>query len=75
MERIQKALPEELHSTIHDNYDQDHAMIITEGAMAGIFQTIMMKPPNIARVYPIRYEKGIDEDTVQVELAFNDSWK
>jgi len=73
MERMKKQLPEELHATIHDNYDQDHAMIITEGAVAGIFQSIMMKPPNVQRVYPLRHEKGIEDDTPLVKLAANDS--
>ena len=75
MKLVKEALPEELHATIFDNYDQDHAMILQEGAVAGIFYSIMMKPPNIQRVYPIRYEKGIDDETPLVELTYNDSWK
>lgn len=75
MKKVKASLPEELHATIFDNYDQDHAMILQEGAVAGIFYSIMMKPPNIQRVYPIRYEKGIDEETPLVELAYNDSWR
>lgn len=55
MNNIQKALPEKYHAKLLD-YDQDHAMFIGEGTKAGLFQSIMMKPPNIAPVYPLRDE-------------------
>ena len=32
-------------------------MIISEGTKVGLFSSIMMKPPNIANVYPLRSEK------------------
>ena len=44
-----------------DDYDQDHAMIIAEGTNAGLFQSIMMKPPNVKPVYPIRKQKAQKE--------------
>ena len=31
-------------------------MIIAEGTKAGIFQSIMMKPPNVQPVFPLRDE-------------------
>jgi hypothetical protein len=31
-------------------------MFIGEGTRVGLFQSIMMKPPNIAPVYPLRDE-------------------
>lgn len=40
-----------------DNWDQDHAMFLAEGTNVGILQSIMMKPPNIAPVYPLRKQK------------------
>jgi hypothetical protein len=38
------------------DYDQDHAIILGEGTKAGIFQSIMAKPPNVQPVYPLREE-------------------
>ena len=37
-----------------DDYDQDHALILTEGTNVGIFQSIMLKPPNVQAIYPLR---------------------
>jgi len=36
-----------------DDWDQDHAMFIGHGARAGVYQSIMMKPPNVRYVYPL----------------------
>ena len=36
-----------------DDWDQEHAMIIGQGTRAGLFQSIMMKPPNIKYIYPL----------------------
>lgn len=55
--KIKAALPAELHEPLWDSFDQDHAMIIAEGTKAGIFQSIMMKPPNLQPVYPLRHER------------------
>lgn len=41
-----------------DDFDQDHALILTEGTNVGIFQSIMMKPPNVQAVYPLRDESN-----------------
>ena len=50
-----------------DDWDQDHAMIIGYGARAGIYQSIMMKPPNIRYVYPLA--KARDEIEIPGYLA------
>ena len=44
-------------------------MILAEGTKHGLFQSIMMKPPNIAPVYPLRSEA--DPETLTVELKNN----
>jgi len=54
--KIKAVIPEKYHADVIDAYDQDHAMIIGEGTKAGIFQSIMMKPPNVQPVYPLRDE-------------------
>ena len=36
-----------------DNYDQDHAMVLGQGATAGLFQSVMLRPLNVANVYPL----------------------
>lgn len=40
-----------------DDWDQEHAMIIGQGTRAGLYQSIMMKPPNIRYVYPLTMER------------------
>lgn len=57
---LRAELPANLHRLL-DDYDQDHAMIIAEGTNAGLFQSIMMKPPNVKPVYPIRKQKAEKE--------------
>ena len=47
MRQMRAALPAKYHATVFDAFDQDHAMILGEGTKAGIFQSIMMKPPNV----------------------------
>lgn len=56
LNKIRSALPKKYHQKLLDNFDQDHAMYIGEGTRAGLFQSIMMKPPNVAPVYPLRDE-------------------
>lgn len=36
-----------------DDWDQDHAMVLGHGTRAGLYQAIMMKPPNVKYVYPM----------------------
>lgn len=51
-----KALKEILTPKYHhliDNYDQDHAMILGQGTAGDVYQSIMVKPPNIKPVYPM----------------------
>ena len=50
-----------------DDWDQDHAMIIGHGARAGVYQSIMMKPPNVRYVYPLA--KARDEVEIPERLA------
>ena len=54
-----------------DDWDQDHAMIIGYGARAGIYQSIMMKPPNVRYVYPLA--KARDEVEIPEMLTKNDA--
>lgn len=56
LNKIRAELPYNLRQPLLDSYDQDHAMIIAEGTNAGLIQSIMMKPPNIKPVYPLRKE-------------------
>ena len=47
-----------------DFQDQDHAMIVGLGTRAGLYHSIMHKPPNVAYVYPMteeRYEVEVPE--------------
>lgn len=46
-------------------------MIIGEGTKAGIFQSIMMKPPNIQPVYPLREESPAERQHLHVEPNYN----
>jgi len=55
MDFVWEAMPDNYHYLIND-YDQDHAVILGEGAKVGISQSIMMKPPNVQPVFPIRDE-------------------
>ena len=40
-----------------DDWDQDHAMVLGHGTRAGLYQAIMMKPPNVKYVYPMMEER------------------
>jgi hypothetical protein len=42
-------------------------MILGEGTKAGIFQSIMMKPPNVQPVYPLRYENSTATQEISLE--------
>jgi hypothetical protein len=54
---VREALPKRWKYLL-DDFDQDHALILTEGTNVGIFQSIMMKPPNVQAVYPLRDESN-----------------
>jgi len=49
------------------DWDQDHGMIIGQGTRAGLFQSIMMKPPNVRYVYPLT--------TARSEVKLNSGFK
>lgn len=69
MDRMREAVPKELHQKLIDDFDQDHAVIVAEGAKAGIVHSIMMKPPNVQPVYPLR------DETVKTEVTLDSSKK
>lgn len=71
MQRMRDAIPSELHAKLIDAFDQDHAMILGEGTKAGIFQSIMMKPPNIQPVYPMRYENKTATQEIHLDAEAN----
>jgi len=54
LRKLRSMLPMNLGETLMDEFDQDHAMIIQEGTDAGLFASIMNKPPNVKTVYPMR---------------------
>lgn len=62
MSNIRNAVPSELIAKIVDDFDQDHAMILSEGTNHGLFNSIMMKPPNMKAVYPMRRESKNREE-------------
>jgi hypothetical protein len=43
------------HSLVTD-FDQDHALVVGYGATTDMFQTIMMKPPNVVNIFPLECE-------------------
>jgi len=56
MRQVRKSLPEKYHKALLDDFDQDHAMILGEGTKGLIYQSVMLKPPNVQPVYPLRDE-------------------
>jgi hypothetical protein len=59
---------------IVDDWDQDHAMILGHGTRAGLYQAIMMKPPNVKYVYPLRTERkevDLPADIRKAIVVFN----
>ena len=60
-----KLLPAQHRHLIAD-YDQDHALVVTQGATAGLFQAIMLKPPNVVNVYPLNSKR--------VEIQLPSEW-
>jgi hypothetical protein len=44
-------------------------MILGEGTKAGIFQSIMMKPPNVQPVYPLRDEPVETRTTLEFDKS------
>lgn len=57
MKKIRAVVPEKYHKELLDDYDQDHALFLSEGTKYGLFQSIMMKPQNVQVAWPIRSEK------------------
>lgn len=56
------------------DWDQDHGMVIGQGTRAGLFQSIMMKPPNIRYVYPLtsaRSEVKLNSGFKKAIVVFN----
>ena len=53
---MKKIIGGENHKLV-DDFDQDHAMILGHGTRAGLYQAIMMKPPNVKYVYPMTPER------------------
>ena len=56
MRQVRQALPAKYHKDLLDNFDQDHTMILGEGTKGLIYQSIMLKPPNVQPVFPVRDE-------------------
>lgn len=56
MRRVRQSLPEKYHGDLLDEFDQDHAMILGEGTKGLIYQSVMLKPPNVQPVFPLRDE-------------------
>lgn len=57
-----------------DEYDQDHGMFIGQGTRAGLYQSIMMKPPNVRYVYPLtaaRSEVALNSGMKNAVVVFN----
>jgi hypothetical protein len=44
-------------SNLVSDHDQDHALVVGQGATAGLFQSIMLKPPNVVNIYPLQAAK------------------
>lgn len=56
------------------DFDQDHGMFIGQGTRAGLFQSIMMKPPNVRYVYPLtgaRSEVQVNSGFKNAVVVFN----
>ena len=51
-----------------DDWNQEHALFLAEGADTNMFQTMMPKPPNVATVYPLSERKP----TIEVDIP--ESW-
>jgi hypothetical protein len=45
---------------LFDQWDQDHAMFLGLGTPSGLWQSVIMKPPNMKSVYPVAPIKTID---------------
>ena len=69
MGKVRDALPAKYHAELLDAYDQDHAMFLGEGTKAGIFQSIMLKPPNVQPVYPLRDESEETRTYIDLDSA------
>jgi len=63
-------LPAKDHKLI-DDWDQDHGMILGQGTAGDIFQSIMVKPPNVKPVYPM-VNPNVHKD-VELDLKFKES--
>lgn len=49
---IKNILPKELHKLV-DEYDQEHGLVIGEGASIKGMQAPFPKPPNVVSVHPL----------------------
>jgi signal-transduction protein with cAMP-binding, CBS, and nucleotidyltransferase domain len=47
LKRMSEFIPSYLRHELLFKYDQDHALVLGEGTKHGLFQSIMMKPPNV----------------------------
>lgn len=63
-----KAILKPQYHDLIDKYDQDHAMILGQGTAGDIYQSIMVKPPNIKPVYPM-----VKQDTRE-EIVLDDKF-
>lgn len=69
MAKVRKSLPEKYHRELLDEFDQDHAMILGEGTKGLIYQSVMLKPPNVQPVYPLRDEDEELKTIIKLENA------
>lgn len=67
MKQVRSKLPSKWHAQLLDDYDQDHAMILGEGTKGLIYQAVMLKPPNVQPVYPIRDESVETRTTITLD--------
>lgn len=67
---MKEILPAKDHNLI-DDWDQDHAMVLGQGTAGDIFQSIMVKPPNVKPVYPM-VKPDVHKD-VELDMKFMDS--
>jgi len=68
------AIPNVSARGLNDKIDQDHALVIGQGATAGVFQSIMMKPPNVVNVYPLEPDSSIFPIADHSIVTLPDEW-
>lgn len=69
LNKVREEVPANLRAEVVDAFDQDYAMILGEGTRAGIFQSIMMKPPNVQPVYPLHAELPEKKTVIKIDGA------